>query len=245
LHPSMAKRLDKHTEEVSNRYWEDFWTSHAKSTVKEHAQRQVLRTLNKKPISDVKFRKLLKYIDLKIEISRDDEILDLCCGNGLFAAHFASRCRKVTGVDFAKDLIARIDLKSHKNICIFVEDVRKINFKEANFSKVFLYAGLQYFSHKEVLSLFESVARWLRKDGFFFIGDIPDAARVWKFFDSKEREKVYFDSVKDDKPLIGTWFDRQWLSKLGKYTGFKKNDVLSQPIDFPYAHYRFDMILKK
>ena len=105
---------------MSNRYWEDFWTSHARSTVRDNAQRQVLRTLNKKPISDAKFRKLLKYIDRKIEISKDDEILDLCCGNGLFATHFASKCRRVTGVDFAADLVAHVDLKSHENIRVVV-----------------------------------------------------------------------------------------------------------------------------
>jgi ubiquinone/menaquinone biosynthesis C-methylase UbiE len=230
---------------MRDRYWKDFWTNHAKSTVSDHAQKQVLRTLNKEPISDAKFRKLLKYIDVKMEISKDDEILDLCCGNGLFTTHFASKCKKVIGVDFAKALIAQIDLKSQKNISLFVKDVRKINFGESTFNKVFIYAGLQYFSNKEALSLFESVARWLKRGGLFFIGDIPDADGLWKFFNSKEREKVYFDSLRNEKPLIGNWFDREWLLKLGKYAGFKNVNVLSQLPVFPYAHYRFDMILKK
>jgi cyclopropane fatty-acyl-phospholipid synthase-like methyltransferase len=230
---------------MSNRYWEDFWTEHAKSTVNDHVQRQVLRTLDKKPISDAKFRELLKYIDLKIEISKEDEILDLCCGNGLFTTHFASKCKKVTGVDFVKELTDRIDLRKYNNISLFVKDVKEVGFGVANFSKVFIYAGLQYFSPKETLSLLESVAKWLQKGGLFFIGDIPDVARMWKFFNSREREKVYFDSVKTDKPLIGTWFDREWLLKLGKYAGFTDGNILSQPPDFPYAHYRFDMILKK
>ena len=226
-------------------YWNTFWRKHSKSTTSQDPQCHVLRTLNKKPISNTLFQRILKDIEEKLEIYHSDEVLDLCCGNGLITAHIASKCKRVIGVDFAKELIAQIDVEKHKNISVVKEDIRKVNFEEQSFNKVVIYAGLQYLSYKEAISLFESVMRWLKSDGLFYIGDIPDWKRLWNFFNTNEREKTHFDSIKNDKPIIGTWFDSEWLVKLGRYTNFNEIVVLQQPDDFPYSHYRFDIVLKK
>ncbi|KAF5426066.1 hypothetical protein C5S39_15305 [Candidatus Methanophagaceae archaeon] len=59
----MAKRLS-----VMENYWKIFWTEHAGSTTSGHPQRQVLRTLHKKPISEAQFQRILKDIEEKVEI---------------------------------------------------------------------------------------------------------------------------------------------------------------------------------
>jgi len=226
-------------------YWKAFWTEHAKSTVSEHLQYQVLRTLDKKPISEAQFQNILKDIEIKTKISRSDEVLDLCCGNGLITKYLASKCKRVIGVDFAQELVAQIDLEKYQNISVLIEDIRQVDFKEHSFDKVIIYAGLQYFSYKETVYFFESVIRWLKSNGLFYIGDIPNRERLWNFFNTGERERAYFDFIKNDKPIIGTWFDPEWLAKLGKNTDFKDIEILQQPEDLPYSHYRFDMVLKK
>ncbi len=226
-------------------YWNKFWNEHASSSISNHKQYQVLRTLGKKPVTDEQFLKILKYTEKKMNIAGGDVILDLCCGNGLFTVFFASKCKRVVGVDFAPELIDQIVLKKKTNISVIVEDVRKVNFEKNTFDKIFVYAGLQYLTFKETVYLFESVARWLRSKGLFFIGDIPDKERMWSFFNTEERERIYFDSLKNEKPLIGTWFNKSWMLRLGKYVGFKEIKTLQQPTDFPYAHFRFDMILMK
>jgi cyclopropane fatty-acyl-phospholipid synthase-like methyltransferase len=228
-----------------NSYWKTFWKDHAIVAKTSNLQFQVLRTLNKKPLTDVQFLKILQYVSRKMKLSYKDIILDLGCGNGLFTTFFASKCKKIVGVDFAQELVAQIDLDKYKNVSVFVEDVRTIDFEKQSFEKVFMYAGLQYLSYKETIQLFETVNRWLIRRGIFFIGDIPDINKIWNFFNSGGRERIYFDSIKNDKPIIGTWFDRNWLVKLGKFVGFKDIKILLQPQSFPYSHYRFDMILKK
>jgi len=240
MYPTVAKGI-----EAMDSYWKKFWNEHAKSSISKQQQHQVLRTLGKKPVTDEQFLMMLKHIEKKMNMTHDDVILDLCCGNGLFTVFFASKCKKVVGVDFARELIAQIDPKKYKNILVKVEDVRKVNFKEKTFDKVFVYAGLQYLTYKETVYLFEAAIRWLRSKGLFFIGDIPDKAKMWDFFNTEEREYIYFDSLKNEKPIIGTWFDKSWLLRLGKYVGFKEIKILKQPQGFPYSHYRFDMILKK
>ena len=226
-------------------YWKTFWAEHAGSTTSGHPQCQVLRTLHKKPISEAQFQRILKDIEEKMGICHDDEVLDLCCGNGVITKYLASKCKRVVGVDFAPELVAQMDLEEHPNISVIIEDVRRVDFKEHSFDKAIIYAGLQYLSHKETICLFESVGRWLKSSGLFYIGDIPDRERLWNFFNTDERERAHFDAMKNDKPIIGTWFDPEWLAKLGGYVGFEHIEVLQQPGNFPYSHYRFDMVLKK
>lgn len=226
-------------------YWKTFWTEHARSTTSGHPQRQVLRTLHKKPISEAQFQSILKDIEDKVEICHNDEVLDLCCGNGLITKYLASKCKRVIGVDFAQELVAQIDREKYQNISLVIDDISKVDFKEQSFDKVIIYAGLQYFSYKEIVYFFDSVICWLKSNGLFYIGDIPDRERLWDFFNTDERERAYFDSIKNDKPIIGTWFRSEWLVKLGTNTGFKHIKILQQPEGFPYSHYRFDMVLKK
>ena len=226
-------------------YWKSFWTKHAEITINKDLQCQVLRTLEKKPISEDEFKGILNYVEENMKITKSDEILDLCCGNGLFATSFSSKCKRVVVVDFSKELIAQVDVNMHRNITPFVGDIRNINFKEGVFDKVLLYAGLQYLSYKDTILLFEKVIKWLRDDGIFYIGDIPDMEKIWFFYNSEERERIYFESMKNEKPLIGTWFTKSWLVKLGKYVNCKEIGILSQRNEFPYSHYRFDMFLKR
>jgi cyclopropane fatty-acyl-phospholipid synthase-like methyltransferase len=236
----MARELD-----MPDSYWKAFWINHARTAKSDNLQFQVLRTLNKKPVTGVQFIKILQYVTRKMKLSCNDVILDLGCGNGLFTTFFASKCKKIVGVDFAPELVAQINLEKYKNVSVYVDDVRTIDFEEQSFEKVFIYAGLQYLSYKETIQLFKNVKRWLKRKGIFFIGDIPDIKRRWNFFNSAEREKIYFDAIRNDKPIIGTWFDSSWLVKLGSYADFKDIEILRQPRSFPYAHYRFDAILKK
>ena len=228
-----------------NDFWKEFWISHGRANISNHLQSQVLRTINKQPISKWEFQEILRDIDEKLEIKEDDIVLDLCCGNGLITMHLAPKCAKIIGVDFAPELISQINLEKYPNVSIVIDDIREAKFDIEAFNKIILYAGLQYLTHKETISFFESAAEWLKKDGLLFIGDILDSNHLWDFSNNKERQAVYFDTLKKDVPFIGTWFDSQWLMKLGKYVGFKKVNILDQPAHLPYSHYRFDILLQK
>jgi len=244
---------------VSN-YWRTFGEEHARSTSAQHPQCQVLRTLNKEPIGKAGLARLLKDIEEKMAIQPGDEVLDLCCGNGWITTHLASKCKHVIGVDFVQELIDQIDLEKYPNISTVLADAREVEFEEKSFDKVIIYAGIQYLSYKETddlfngiqyLSyketddLFNSIVRWLTDGGILFIGDIPNQERIWNFFNTNERAQAYFDSIRNEEPILGTWFSPQWLAELGKQAGFQGIEILSQHDDLPGSHYRFDMALKK
>jgi cyclopropane fatty-acyl-phospholipid synthase-like methyltransferase len=239
-YPAMAKGIGDRED-----YWKQFWIGHAKAAADSHPQHQVLRTLNKKPISEEEFKKIVSFVEEKLSVNSADDVLDLCCGNGLFTTVFASKCNSVTGIDVAKELTDQIDTERHKNITTIVKDIREVKLKEQSYSKIFMYAGLQYFAYKEVIGIFQKVSMWLKDDGKFYIGDVPDVNQMWNFFNTEEREKVYFESLVNGTPIIGTWFDSGWLTKLGKFTDFRESEILDQPSDFPYSYYRFDMLFRK
>ena len=85
----------------------------------------------------------------------------------------------------------------------------------------------------------------MKKGGIFYIGDIPDIEKLFHFFNTKEREFAFFDSLKNKKPIIGTWFNMQFMEKLGLYSGFSTVEIIKQPDYVINSHYRFDVKLIK
>jgi hypothetical protein len=89
------------------------------------------------------------------------------------------------------------------------------------------------------------ISKWLKKGGVAFIGNIPESEKIWDFYNSTEREGVFFKEILEEKPIIGTWYSRAFLEKLALYCNFSKATSFDQPKDFLSAHYRFDILLNK
>lgn len=226
-------------------YWIDFWQTYAKKNKNKDLHTQVLRTYNKEPIDpevwDLTLDKIMESLDLAI----NDTVLDLCCGNGLLAKPFSKRCSSVTAVDISKDFIEKINKKEYPNIKPIVKDIRKIKFSESSFTKVIIYAGLQYLNYEESLKLLVSIYKWLKSEGVLYIGDIPDRNKLWNFYNNEERVAVYFNNLKKQSCIVGTWFEQDWLTRLAEYCGFSMVEIVPQDSRLIYSHFRFDMIMKK
>lgn len=226
---------------MTTKYWEKFWVEYGRSAPSDDPQIQVLRTLNKKPIDGDVWLKtvnlILKYLDLK----PTDHVVDLCCGNGLISREMSPKCHTLIAADISSDLLGQIDTEKYKNIQKINDNILNLELPTAEYDKVLLYAGLQYFDKKEVIELFHKVFTWLKPGGIFFIGDIPDQKKIWKFFNNQERESAYFNAIRYDKPIVGNWFDQEFLEKLSKHTGFRDSEHIKQNQDMIYSFFRFDM----
>lgn len=229
---------------MSENYWIKFWNEsdiiHSKNP-----HNQVGRTINKAPIDEDVWQRTLKFIFNKMSISKQDVVLDFCAGNGLISIPLSRKAQKVIAVDISEKLITQLENKKINNIITIKKDIRTLDFKEKSFSKAMLYFAIQHFSEKEIISIFENAYKWLKPHGIFYVGDIPDIEKMFEFFNNKEREKIFFDSTKKGKPIIGTWFYKTFLIKLGEYAGFKKIEIIKQPVEFINSHYRFDIKLVK
>lgn len=228
---------------MRNDYWPNFWKKHAEETADKDPQIQVLRTRNKIPIDDETWAVTVSAIEGKLNIHQDDIVLELCSGNGLLSRKFAETAQHVTSVDVSESLLKA--LENINNIRPIVSDIRDLDFEANSFSKVIIYAGLQYFSDREVIKLFESVFSWLKEDGLFYIGDIPDRDKRWVFYDNKERESDYFTALKNGQPIIGNWLDCQFMEKLANYVGFSNAEKISQTEEMIYSSFRYDFIVRK
>jgi cyclopropane fatty-acyl-phospholipid synthase-like methyltransferase len=228
---------------TSSDYWVDFWRLHGRESRDGGVHEQVLRVKNKQAIDESLWQKTLEAIGQLLEVNATDKVLDLCCGNGLIARHLASQVASVHAVDVSEALVNNI--AKQENISAEVCDARKLECANDAFSKIVLYAAIQYFTQQEVIGLFRSMYAWLEEGGVALLGDIPDLERLWAFYDDETREAAYFDAVESGKGIVGNWFTQSFLVKLAKYIGFSEARVVPQSDDMIYAHYRFDLILKK
>ena len=225
-------------------YWKNFWDQHVE-TVSNNPFVQVGRTLHGQPMSEAMFKRITTHVLEALSLEPSHRILDICCGNGLLSMEIAQHCQHVTGIDFSKKLVEDLQAKSPENVTGIACDALKAQFEPATFDRILLAAALQHFTHSEVISLFQSVSSWLKPGGIFLLTDIPDASRMWNFFDSEERQDAYFQSTLDGASIMGTWFDSTWLQKLARHTGFSQSQPLNQPDDYWYAHYRMDFVCYK
>jgi ubiquinone/menaquinone biosynthesis C-methylase UbiE len=225
-------------------YWKSFWLSHSKENQNADPQAQVLRTLNKKVIEPDIFSAIVNSVITMLEPGPDNDLLDFCCGNGVITRNLFNKFRTVTGVDISKEFISQIGSEATGNIRTIVADARTVEFVEKSFDRILLYAGIQYFSEPETVDLFIRMRRWTRDGGIVVLGNVPDATRRWNFFNSTERESAYFEGLRVGKPILGTWFEPDWLKKLSYHTGFLSAVIHLQPQTSPNHHCRFDLVLK-
>jgi cyclopropane fatty-acyl-phospholipid synthase-like methyltransferase len=229
----------------NNNFWINFWKEHSKLAINKDNQSQVLRTNNKKPLDKTSWKKIVDFSFSFLDFKKNDNVLDLFGGNGLFAQEIAQLCRDVTVVDVSKELLNKINKKKYKNIKTVTKDIRKINFYKKEYSKILIYAGIQYLTEKEVIDLFYKLFNCLQEGGMIYIGDIPEREKIWNFYNNKKRENDYFKSIINNSPIIGTWFDYTWLEKMVKFIGFSESKKIKQKNEMVYSHFRFDMLIKK
>ncbi len=230
---------------MNKNYWVNFWNEYSQELKNKDPQTQVLRTFNKKPIDKELWEHTLSHIMKYLDIQSTDNVLDLCSGNGLITKEISLNCKTVTAVDISENLLKQIDTNTYNNINTIISDIRELSFNENLFNKIIIYAGIQYLGLKEVVILFKQMYKWLEKGGICFLGDIPDIEKRWEFFNTKERETIFFESIQNEHPIVGTWFDKNFLLKLSNYCGFTESKVIKQHKGMIYSHFRFDMYIKK
>ena len=225
--------------------WRKHWHIFPDQFDKNNYLEQVGKTVNKKPISREQFEILLHGIEGNLDTNANDDILDLCCGNGIITKSISCHCRTITGVDFSQTLI-RVAKKynSAKNIeyiCLDVNEITTI-LNGKNFDKVYMYEALQHFNERQFDRLLSGLKSLMKNRFVLFIGSVPDKQRKRYFYDTIGRKFSYIWRTLNNNEAIGKWWDKKLVKQI-----CNKNNLnvrfIKQSDKLYTGHYRFDMCI--
>lgn len=222
---------------AEDNYWIKFWQTD-KIVHKATPHEKVGRTIQGVPISDEQWQQVLDDLEVHLQLTPQDRLLDIGAGSGVISIPFSKKTAHVTALDISANLLE--EMKGYEAIKTVMANALEADFEEECFDKVIIYFAIQHFTEQETLLLLEKAWHWLKPGGILYIGDIPDVSRKFSFFNTPERQAAYFNSLKNHEPIIGTWFHKDFFSGLAAYLGFSSAGILEQPHTFMNAHYRFD-----
>jgi len=223
--------------------WFDYWNE-APLLRESDPLKQVGKTVNGAPISGEQFRALVRDVQQKLDLVAADVVLDLCCGNGAVTFELAKACSAVVGVDFSAPLIevARERFQSGR-IEYVLADVCDLPaaVKQRPFSKVCMYEGLQHLSPGQADLFLRGLRDLPAPRPTLLLASVPDASRIWNFYDTPQRRADYERRLQAGTEAIGQWWDKDALAALLRSHAYESSFLEQHPLSHG-AHYRFDVL---
>ena len=207
--------------------------------------RQVGKTFLGEVIHEDIFKKIIKSIEVNLDLSKNDNIIDMGCANGLLTASIANSVNHIYGYDLSNDLITVAkDFHQRPNISYFVGDLLEINYKEYKVEKFYMYEALQHFEYNMLRKLLNKLI--IELDNFkLYIGSVPDRELILNFYDTDERRRFLFNTLlEDDKIHLGNWWFQEHIMSLCKELQLKVA-IIEQDKELHTSHYRFDVLIEK
>lgn len=229
-------------------HWGDYWTGHFDLKASENSKeprRAVGRTKNGIALEDGTWNETLAYIVQSLQLSEDETVLELCCGNGEVIGKLASWCASAYGIDISQQMIVELKKLYGKTVTCEVCDVLSYNREKESLDVIIIYFSIQHFTEAEAVQLIQSSYNWLRKGGRLFIGDIPDADKLWGYLQTPAHKRDYFRRLLSSEPMVGTWFHRGMFLALEAVLDDSDVAVINQPEWQINSSERFDVLIKK
>ncbi|WP_449192828.1 class I SAM-dependent methyltransferase [Thauera sp.] len=222
----------------------DSYDAHARSCAPDDLWGQVKRTLGGAPLESDQIQLILDCTAAALELSEDDVLLDLCCGNGALSTHWFARCTDGVGVDASPYLIeiarSRFAADSQERFQLSeVLDYVLSSTLRSDFTKAVCYGSLQYLSPERAGAVLSALRSNCPRLSRVFIGNIPDRDRAAAFFGANMPSP---DTLDTPRSAIGVWHTQRDFIALARNSGWDCRTRVMPP-EFYAAHYRFDAIL--
>ncbi|MDW3650070.1 MAG: methyltransferase domain-containing protein [Bacteroidia bacterium] len=224
--------------------WQAFWD---KKALHEDPHVQVARTKGGKQSDKQELAKIAAYIKEKLELSEEDTLLDLCCGNGMLSKELSPFVKELLGVDFSEPHIeiARQQFIAPNVMFLRGNATKLALLTEKSFDKINLYFSFQYFdTYKMGELVVKEMAKCLKPGGKILIGDVPDKERLAVFYPKPmDRFRYHLARIRG-RDQMGKFWSEAEMQKIAAASGLQIQK-LKQPADFLYQHYRSDYLLWK
>lgn len=230
-------------------YWKTFYNQRVLELGSGEHLRQVGHTENGLPISDAHAKALSDQIITALALSPEDDVLDLCCGNGFFTRRLANQVRSVLGADISEELI-QVARQDHgaANITYGVHDACEVASLSApegrGFSKIVLFAALQHFTVEAFSGMLEGMVHVGTPDVRIFIGFIPDVEKQDLFYGTEERRQMHERHIAAGTDSFGKWWSQDALRVAAVQHGLTCR-FTDLPEGLLAASYRFNAVLDR
>ena len=234
--------------------WFQFWQNYRNIDIKsdDDLLYQVAKTVSSKAIDENQVNIIVERITEELNVSSNDNILDLCCGNGILTFRIAKNVKFVIGMDYSNTLLKNANkCKAMENI-IYVNqnvieiDEQKILIQKYNINKVIVSDALAYFSRREFMNILEALNQSLLSKHLIFLGNVLIKNRRWKFYNTVFRKFDYLINYKllGNSKGIGKWWHIKELEFIAKHFNYKIKFIEQNP-KLSTAHYRMDVVFEK
>jgi SAM-dependent methyltransferase len=204
---------------------------------------QVKRTVHGVPLGEDQLTMIVSQIRRLLDLTPDDRLLDIACGNGHLSQHLFSDLGGYLGSDVSEYLI---DVASrnfaHAPDFTFVQRDTLDHLREeacpGKFTKMLCYGSVQYFSDEQLADVLHLARRRFPALRRFLIGNCPNRDRAADFF-----QRTYAEADLDDiGTALGRWRTSASLRAIAEDAGWDIAFSLMPP-SFSGAAYRFDALL--
>ncbi len=229
---------------MTDTYDLSFYKEHPKTCDPNDFWSQVKRTVNGKPIPQKQIDMIVEAVCNGLDLSVDDTLLDLCCGNGALTTYLFEQCKGGLGVDFSPYLIniASKHFVKRPQESFKLQDVGEFvdTYPEPEqFSKAICYGSFMFLPHESAYKLLSTLRLRFTSIRKLYIGNLPDKLMMSEFFSGRD----YRPGIENDPGApIGIWRTKQEFIELSEETGWSST-IVRMPPEFFAAHYRFDAIL--
>ena len=204
---------------------------------------QVGKTYMGAPITNKQLNFIVSTIQQTLGLNKKDNVADFGCGNGLITNKIAQKVKTALGLDISEVLLDVARSNKGDNISYIGGDLLSNIDKLIGVNKIYMYEVLQHFEFTQLKCLLEKVFNLLSVESFF-IGSVPDAHKVFKFYNTDERKKYFFQLLENNEMHLGNWWYREHIKMVCNSLKLKCT-FIDQNVELHTAHYRFDVLIQR
>jgi dTDP-4-amino-4,6-dideoxygalactose transaminase/SAM-dependent methyltransferase len=217
---------------------------YARTTPMDDLWGQVKRTVAGNPVDGSQIEMIVKAIRAGLQLTPDDNLLDIGCGNGALSQLLFDSCREFLGVDLSEYLIsvAKSRFEILPNFEFLAKGAAEYLRQEPmpnRFTKALCYGCFPYFSAEDAAEILRLIFDKFTNIRQLFVGNLPDLDRAVDFYTRRipsDEELFAPDS------MIGIWRNKDEFAELANGAGWEVR-FSSMPTGFYSAHYRYDALL--